>query len=175
MFFSLLSEGSLIDACKEVETSVESGSFKYFRTQFQFVTGNQVSVELRDRTGKSKISRDNALCTQQLYTAKYVHVAESQAHQAGKIHSLKKVCRVSGRVHERLNLLTNYNVWLCIANFSHCKIDGKSVFSFNPGISHLYASRTNKNPGPLDSASVKNEDNTSPKAVSVEVDNSKVM
>ena len=38
-------------------------------------------------------------------------------------------------------------------------------------MSHLYASSRSKNPGPLDTASVKNEENTSPKAVSVVVDN----
>jgi hypothetical protein len=37
---------------------VESGSFKYFRTEFQFVTGNAVSVELRDISGKLQISHD---------------------------------------------------------------------------------------------------------------------
>jgi hypothetical protein len=37
---------------------VESGSFKYFRTEFQFVTGNAVSVELRDISGKLEISHD---------------------------------------------------------------------------------------------------------------------
>ena len=37
---------------------MESGSFKYFRTQFQFVTGNKVSVELRDIRGKFGISCD---------------------------------------------------------------------------------------------------------------------
>jgi hypothetical protein len=35
---------------------VEGGSFKYFRTQFQSVTGNAVSVELRDISGKLEIS-----------------------------------------------------------------------------------------------------------------------
>ena len=42
------------------------------------------------------------------------------------------------------------------------------------GVSHLYASRTSKNPGPLDRDSVKNEEDTSPKAVSVTVDHTKV-
>jgi hypothetical protein len=42
------------------------------------------------------------------------------------------------------------------------------------GVSHLYASKTSKNPGPLDRDSVKNEEDTSPKAVSVRVDNTKV-
>ena len=41
-------------------------------------------------------------------------------------------------------------------------------------MSHLYASVTNKNPGPLDRDSGKNEEDTSPKAVSVTVDHTKV-
>ena len=51
----------------------------------------------------------------------------------------------------------------------------ESASTIFPGISHLYASRTSKNPGPLDPDSKKNEDNTSPKAVSVTVDNTKVI
>jgi hypothetical protein len=39
------------------------------------------------------------------------------------------------------------------------------------GVSHLYASATSKNPGPLDSASVKNEEDTNPKTVAVTVNN----
>ena len=43
------------------------------------------------------------------------------------------------------------------------------------GISYLYASATSRNPGHLDQASVKNEDDTSPRTVSLKVDdNSKV-
>ncbi len=43
------------------------------------------------------------------------------------------------------------------------------------GISYLYASATSRNPGPLDQASVKNEDDTSPRTVSLKVDdNAKV-
>lgn len=41
----------MIDSCKNSETSVESGSFKYFRTQFHYVTGSTISVELRDVVG----------------------------------------------------------------------------------------------------------------------------
>lgn len=58
--------------------------------------------------------------------------------------------------------------------FQCVNINTKSGSSFNQGVSHLYASKTSKNPGPLDSASVKNEDDTSPKAVSVPVDQAKV-
>ena len=38
------------------------------------------------------------------------------------------------------------------------------------GVSHLYASATSRNPRPLDPASVKNEDDTSPRLVSLKVD-----
>ncbi|XP_028398110.1 fat-like cadherin-related tumor suppressor homolog [Dendronephthya gigantea] len=87
------SEGALIDSCKSAETSVESGSFKYFRTTFKIVTKDEVSVEVRDLQG----------------------------------------------------------------------------------ISHLYVSASSKNPGPLDPASIKNEENTSPKAVSVQLDATKTV
>jgi hypothetical protein len=50
----MLSEGSVINSCDNAVTTVESGSFKYFRTQFQFVTANQVSVELSDVKGNVK-------------------------------------------------------------------------------------------------------------------------
>ena len=51
-----------------------------------------------------------------------------------------------------------------------------TIMLFLPlGISHLYASATSRNPGPLDKDSEKNEDDTSPKAVSLKVDdNTKV-
>ena len=81
-------EGSLIDSCKVAETTVESGSFKYFRTTFSVVTNKEVSIEVRDTVG----------------------------------------------------------------------------------ISHLYASDKSRNPGPLDPDSVKNEADTSPKAVSLKLD-----
>ena len=50
VFFHHL-EGSLIDSCKGAETSVESGSFKYFRTTFDVVTKDEVSIEVRDVVG----------------------------------------------------------------------------------------------------------------------------
>ena len=55
----------------------------------------------------------------------------------------------------------------------HCKRLWRlsTVILFLPlGISYLYASTTSKNPGPLDPASVKNEDDTSPRSVSLKVD-----
>ncbi len=55
----------------------------------------------------------------------------------------------------------------------HCKTLWRlsTVILFLPlGISYLYASTTSKNPGPLDPASVKNEDDTSPRSVSLKVD-----
>ena len=41
------------------------------------------------------------------------------------------------------------------------------------GVSYLYASATSKNPGPMDPESVKNEDDTSPRTVSLKVDDDK--
>ena len=43
---------------------------------------------------------------------------------------------------------------------------------FHPGVSHLYASAQSRNPGPLDPDSVKNEADTSPRAVSLKLDGS---
>ena len=82
------SEGSLINSCEVAETTVESGSFKYFRTTFSVVTNQEVSIEIRDIVG----------------------------------------------------------------------------------VSHLYASDKSRNPGPLDPDSVKNEADTSPKAVPLKLD-----
>lgn len=42
------------------------------------------------------------------------------------------------------------------------------------GISHLYASHTSTNPGPMDPASFKNESNVSPRAISLTLSSSKV-
>ena len=84
--FLMVSEGSLIDACEESETSVDSGSFKYFRTQFQFVTGNQVSVELRDKSGKLTLSCDYVSCTHDQIT-RDLH-AGRLLHQVGEIQNL---------------------------------------------------------------------------------------
>ena len=51
-FFPIFIEGSLIKSCEKSVTTVTSGSFKYFRTKFSFVTGNRVSVEVRDKKGR---------------------------------------------------------------------------------------------------------------------------
>ena len=41
----------MIKSCDVAETSVESGSFKYFRTTFDVVTKDEVSIEVRDTFG----------------------------------------------------------------------------------------------------------------------------
>ena len=62
-----------------------------------------------------------------------------------------------------------------VTNFAvHLQISRSSPDLFLLGISHLYASATSKNPGPLDPDSVKNEDNNSPRAVSVKLHGTKV-
>ncbi|KAJ7336037.1 hypothetical protein OS493_013412 [Desmophyllum pertusum] len=78
-------EGASISSCDDTITTVESDTFKYFRTQFSTVANNRISVEVRDIEG----------------------------------------------------------------------------------ISHLYASLTSTNPGPMDPASAKNESNISPRAISL--------
>ena len=45
-----------------------------------------------------------------------------------------------------------------------------NIFYVSSGVSHLYASATSRNPGPLDTASIKNEDDANPRSVSVTVD-----
>ena len=54
--------------------------------------------------------------------------------------------------------------------FTFVTVVSTIMFFLQLGLSHLYASGTSKNPGPLDSASVKNEEDTNPRAVSVTVD-----
>ena len=44
-------EGSVIKSCGVAETTIEGGSFKYFRTTFDVVTKDDVSVEVRDTIG----------------------------------------------------------------------------------------------------------------------------
>ncbi len=41
----------MIKSCEVAETTVESGSFKYFRMTFDVVTKDEVSIEVRDRIG----------------------------------------------------------------------------------------------------------------------------
>ena len=41
----------MIKSCGVAETTVESGSLKYFRTTFDVVTKYEVSVEVRDTIG----------------------------------------------------------------------------------------------------------------------------
>ena len=41
-----------MSSCDDTVTTVESDTFKYFRTQFSTVANNRISVEVRDIEGK---------------------------------------------------------------------------------------------------------------------------
>ena len=41
-----------MSSCDDTITTVESDTFKYFRTQFDSVSNNRISVEVRDIEGK---------------------------------------------------------------------------------------------------------------------------
>ena len=49
LFFS---EGATVSSCDDTITTVESDTFKYFRTQFNTVTNNKITVEVRDIQGE---------------------------------------------------------------------------------------------------------------------------
>ena len=51
----LVSEGASVSSCDDTITTVESDTFKYFRTQFDSVSNNRISVEVRDIEGKQII------------------------------------------------------------------------------------------------------------------------
>ena len=51
----LVSEGASVSSCDNTITTVESDTFKYFRTQFDSVSNNRISVEVRDIEGKQII------------------------------------------------------------------------------------------------------------------------
>ena len=51
MKFMLFSEGAAVSSCDDTVTSVVSGSFKYFRTQFS-VVNDRISIEVEDIKGK---------------------------------------------------------------------------------------------------------------------------
>jgi len=53
--FFLVSEGASVSSCDDTITTVESDTFKYFRTQFDSVSNNRISVEVRDIEGKQII------------------------------------------------------------------------------------------------------------------------
>ena len=55
MAFFLVSEGASVSPCDDTITTVESDAFKYFRTQFDNVSNNRISVEVRDIEGKQVI------------------------------------------------------------------------------------------------------------------------
>ena len=44
-----------MSSCDDTITTVESDTFKYFRTQFDSVSNNRISVEVRDIEGKQII------------------------------------------------------------------------------------------------------------------------
>ena len=50
--FFFLSEGATVSSCDDTITTVESDTFKYFRTQFNTVTNNKITVEVRDIQGE---------------------------------------------------------------------------------------------------------------------------
>ena len=45
-----------MSSCDDTITTVESDTFKYFRTQFNTVSNNRISVEVRDIAGKQRIN-----------------------------------------------------------------------------------------------------------------------
>lgn len=51
----LVSEGASVSSCDDTITTVESDTFKYFRTQFDSVSNNRISVEVRDIEGKQVV------------------------------------------------------------------------------------------------------------------------
>lgn len=53
--FVLVSEGASVSSCDDTITTVESDTFKYFRTQFDSVSNNRISVEVRDIEGKQVV------------------------------------------------------------------------------------------------------------------------
>ena len=44
-----------MSSCDDTITTVESDTFKYFRTQFDSVSNNRISVEVRDIEGKQDV------------------------------------------------------------------------------------------------------------------------
>ena len=44
-----------MSSCDDTITTVESDTFKYFRTQFDSVSNNRISVEVRDIEGKQVV------------------------------------------------------------------------------------------------------------------------
>ncbi|XP_067023578.1 protocadherin Fat 4-like isoform X2 [Acropora muricata] len=48
-------EGATVSSCDDTITTVESDTFKYFRTQFNTVTNNKITVEVRDIQGISHL------------------------------------------------------------------------------------------------------------------------
>ena len=49
-----ISEGASVSSCDDTITSVESDSFKYFRTQFNTIAAKRILVEIRDIQGEIK-------------------------------------------------------------------------------------------------------------------------
>ena len=47
-----------MSSCDDTITTVESDTFKYFRTQFDSVSNNRISVEVRDIEGKQVVGSE---------------------------------------------------------------------------------------------------------------------
>ena len=47
-----VSEGASVSSCDDTITTVESDTFKYFRTKFTTVANKRISVEVRDIEGE---------------------------------------------------------------------------------------------------------------------------
>lgn len=132
-------EGASISSCDDTITTVESDTFKYFRTQFTTVAKNRISVEVRDIEGELLITS-----------------VSSSRLNGGQ----KKRCNET-------NLTAN-----SVFQFQKCWTWSQFFFLFFVGVSHLYASLTSTNPGPMDPASSKNESNVSPRAISLSLSTS---
>ena len=50
--FLFMLEGASVSSCDDTITTVESDTFKYFRTKFTTVANNKITVEVRDIQGK---------------------------------------------------------------------------------------------------------------------------
>ena len=56
------SEGASISSCDDTITTVESDTFKYFRTKFTTVAKNRISVEVKDIEGEFLITSASSSC-----------------------------------------------------------------------------------------------------------------
>ena len=64
-----------MSSCDDTITTVESDTFKYFRTQFSTVAKNRISVEVRDIEGESLAGTCQVKSSQFLFNShKYVYI-----------------------------------------------------------------------------------------------------